>query len=65
MFRVAERHDLEPRLATIDPQALDSFIDGWAQEDQNGKDMFSRARNALREEFDLDRLSARFQSAFV
>lgn len=65
MFRVAERHDLEPRLATIDPQALDSFIAGWAQEDQNGKEMFVRASNALREEFNLNQLSARFQAAFV
>jgi hypothetical protein len=64
MFRVAERHDLEPRVATIDPEELDSFIDAWANEDQNSNERFVKARNALREEFDLDQLSARFQSAF-
>jgi hypothetical protein len=65
MFRVAERHDLEPRLATINPQELDSFIDAWAVADQNGKERFVKARNALQEEFDLEQLSARFQSAFA
>src|SRR5215212_279981 len=31
MFRVAERYDLTPRLATTDPEALDAFIEAWAE----------------------------------
>lgn len=63
VFRVAERHDLTPRLASIDREALDVFVDEWA----NGKspDAFDRAKNALHEEFDIERLAARFQSAFT
>jgi hypothetical protein len=65
VFRVAERHDLTPRLASIEPEALDVFIEHWAEGNQNGADTLIRAKNALREEFDIDALAARFQSAFV
>jgi hypothetical protein len=65
VFRVAERHDLMPRLASIDPQALDVFVEHWAEGNQNGADTLVRAKNALRDEFDIDALAARFQSAFV
>lgn len=65
VFRVAERHDLRPRLASIEPEALDVFIEDWAEGNQNGADTLVRAKNALREEFDIDALAARFQSAFV
>jgi hypothetical protein len=65
VFRVAERHDLMPRLASIDPQALDLFVEHWAEGKQNGADTIVRAKNALRDEFDIDALAARFQSAFV
>ncbi len=65
VFRVAERHDLMPRLASIDPQALDLFVEHWAEGKQNGADTLVRAKNALRDEFDIDALAARFQSAFV
>jgi hypothetical protein len=65
MFRVAERHDLTPRLATIDREALDSFVETWAEGNQNGAETLVRVKNALREEFDIDALAARFQSAFV
>ncbi len=65
VFRVAERHDLTPRLASIDPEALDTFVEHWAEGNQNGTEMLVRAQNALREEFDIDALAARFQSAFV
>jgi hypothetical protein len=63
MFRVAERHDLTPRLATIAPEALDRFVEEWAEGNQN--DTLDKAKSALREEFDIDALAARFQSAFV
>ncbi|HEX3253055.1 MAG TPA: glycosyltransferase [Pyrinomonadaceae bacterium] len=63
MFRVAERHDLTPRLATIAPEALDRFVEEWAEGNQN--ETLAKARSALREEFDIDALAARFQSAFV
>ena len=65
VFRVAERHDLTPRLSTIEPEVLDTFVEHWAQDEQNGADTLVRARNALREEFDIDALAARFQSAFI
>ena len=65
VFRVAERYDLTPRLATINPEALDTFVDAWAQGNQNGNETIVKARSALLEEFDLERLAARFQAAFA
>ena len=65
VFRVAERYNLTPRLATIDHEALDLFVEDWAEGDQNGTDSLARAKNALDEEFDIDTLAARFQAAFV
>lgn len=65
VFRVAERYDLTPRLATIDPEALDAFVDVWAEGKQNGSETIVNARSALLEEFDIERLAARFQAAFA
>jgi len=65
MFRVAERYDLTPRLATIAPEALDRFVEQWAEENQNGVEILARAGNAVRGEFDIEQLAARFQAAFV
>ncbi|HEV8203548.1 MAG TPA: glycosyltransferase [Pyrinomonadaceae bacterium] len=68
VFRVAERYDLTPRLATIDAQALDAFVEDWADGKQNGADSPARATNALAAldgEFDIDTLARRFQSAFI
>jgi hypothetical protein len=65
MFRVAERYDLMPRLATIAPQELDRFVEQWAEGNHNGAEVHARARNALREEFDINTLATRFQAAFV
>lgn len=65
VFRVAERYDLTPRLASIDPEALDGFVESWAEGKQNGRDTMLRAKNALLEEFDIDRLSKTFQAAFA
>ena len=31
VFRVAERYDLTPRLASIDPVVLDGFVESWAE----------------------------------
>ena len=64
VFRVAERYDLTPRLATINPDALDTFVDAWAEGKQNGGEP-AKARSALQKEFDLERLAARFQAAFA
>jgi len=63
VFRVAERYDLTPRLATIDPIALDAFVETWAN--GNGATCTVKAKRALQEEFDIDRLAARFQAAFT
>jgi hypothetical protein len=65
VFQVAERYDLTPRLATIDAAALDAFVEQWAEGNQDGADSLVRAKNALNQEFDIDTLAARFQSAFV
>lgn len=65
VFRVAERYNLTPRLATIDPEALDAFIEKWAEGNQNGSDSLARAKHALDQEFDINALAARFQAAFV
>ena len=65
VFRVAERHDLNPRLASIEPDALDAFVETWADGNQNGVDTLVKVKSALREEFDIDALAARFQSAFI
>jgi len=62
---VAERYDLTPRLATNDPASLDAFVDAWAQASDNNDERMLKAKNALCEEFDLERLSARFQAAFA
>jgi Glycosyltransferase Family 4 len=63
VFRVAERYDLTPRLATIEPAALDAFVETWAN--GNGANCMDKAKRALREEFDIDRLAAQFQAAFT
>jgi hypothetical protein len=65
VFQVAERYDLRPRLATIEARALDVFVEQWAEGKQNGVDSLARAKKALNQEFDIDTLAARFQSAFV
>ena len=64
-FRVAERYDLTPRLASINADALDGFLDRWMQADGNGNESAPNVQRALREEFDLKRLATRFQAAFV
>jgi glycosyltransferase involved in cell wall biosynthesis len=64
VFSVAERYDLMPRLSTIDPQALDAFVEAWAEGKQNGTETIAKAQSALQEEFNIDTLAARFQAAF-
>ncbi len=41
----------------INPEALDAFVETWAEADQNGRETIAKARNALLEEFDIDRLA--------
>jgi hypothetical protein len=65
VFRVAERYDLTPRLATINPEALDDFIDAWEEANQNDEESILKARSALTAEFDIDRLAKSFQAAFA
>ena len=65
VFSVAERYDLTPRLASVNPEALDAFVEAWAEGNQNGAERFAKARSALLEEFDVEKLAARFQSAFI
>jgi len=63
VFRVAERYDLAPRLATIEPTALDAFVETWAN--GNGANCTEKTKRALQDEFDIDRLAARFQAALT
>jgi hypothetical protein len=65
VYRVAERYDLTPRLATIDREALDEFVETWVHARRNGHDSELKAKRALQEEFNLPRLAARFQAAFA
>lgn len=65
VFRVAERHNLTPRLASVDREALDAFVETWANGNSHDGETSARAKNALHEEFDIERLAARFQSAFA
>ena len=62
VFRVAERYDLTPRLASINPEALDAFVETWAKD---GVQSNGAAKKALVEEFDIERLSKNFQAAFA
>ena len=62
VFRVAERYDLTPRLASINPEALDAFVETWAKD---GVQSNGAAKKALLEEFDIERLSKNFQAAFA
>lgn len=64
VFRVAERYDLKPRIATIEPRALDAFVEDWMNADQEHGQR-RKAQQAVVEEFDIDELSRKFQSAFV
>lgn len=64
-FKVAERHDLSPRLATTNPKALDKFVEDWANRKVNAVEPIMGARTALLEEFDINRLSRNFQAAFI
>lgn len=65
VFRVAERYDLTPRLATINPDALDDFIDRWADANDNDEESLTKAQSALTTEFDIARLAKSFQAAFA
>src|SRR5678816_4549492 len=65
VFQVAERYDLTPRVASIDPEALDAFIEAWVEAEQDLTETRLKARSALQEEFDIDRLSKSFQAAFA
>jgi hypothetical protein len=64
LFQVAERYDLNPRLATVDPAALDEFIERWQTEPECAADRFSKASAALAREFDINILASSFQAAF-
>lgn len=65
IFKIAERYDLTPRLATVDARELDQFVASWAQTNGDRNGSMAKAQRALTEEFDLQRLAARFQAAFV
>jgi len=65
LFQVAERYDLKPRLSTIDPTALDTFLEKWHRDEYDVDDYFSKAKAALVQEFDIKSLSQSFQQAFV
>jgi hypothetical protein len=65
VFRVAERYDLSPRLATIEANALDAFVKSWSEGKLNDIGNHERVKLALTQEFDIGTLAASFQTAFV
>jgi len=65
VFRIAERYDLNPRLATIDDNKLDEFVTQWAEGKFNDLHNDEDVKRALSSEFDLKTLAANFQSAFI
>jgi hypothetical protein len=65
VFRIAERYDLNPRLATLDDSELDAFVTHWAEGNFDNSHNDEGVRRALSLEFDLKSLAADFQSAFV
>jgi hypothetical protein len=65
LYQVAERYDLTPRLATTDPKELDNFIGEWTAERHPDPSVCDKARKALSQEFDKQKLALKFQSAFA
>lgn len=65
VYGVAERYDLTPRLATINPDALDEFVESWTTAGRQGNESALKVRRALQEEFYLRPLATRFQAAFA
>jgi hypothetical protein len=65
VFRFAQRYDLKPRLASIDADALDGFVNSWMQTNENANRNVLNVQLALHEEFDLKQLATRFQAAFI
>jgi hypothetical protein len=65
VFRIAERYDLNPRLATIDESKLDEFVTQWAEGKFNDSHNEEGVKRALSSEFDLRTLAENFQSAFI
>lgn len=65
IFQLAERYDLQPRLATTDTVAVDRFVENWAGRGANFEDCLAKAARALKAEFDPHELTSRFQSAFA
>jgi len=65
VFRIAERYDLNPRLATIEDTELDAFVMDWAEGKLDNSRNGESVRRALSLEFDLKSLAANFQAAFV
>ena len=65
LYKVAERYDLKPRMATLDAKQLDDFIETWTSQSNAEPPTFDKARTALREEFDRRMLASRFQSALA
>ena len=65
VFHIAERYDLNPRLATIDGSELDGFVTQWAEGKLKESHNDAGIKRALSSEFNLKTLAANFQSAFV
>jgi len=64
-FRLAERHDLSPRVGSQNGAELDQFIEGWINGNGHGREAQSRAMRALTEEFDITKLAREFQASLV
>ena len=65
LYQVAERYDLQPRLATVDATLLDNFVEKWTSQVNTAAPEDHNVKRALIEEFDRQKLASHFQSAFA
>jgi hypothetical protein len=65
VFQLAERYDLKPRLASIEPESLDAFVAGWLDGKLDDLANPEKTKLALTQEFNLQKLATTFQSAFI
>lgn len=65
VYQLAERYDLKPRLASIEAKSLDTFVAGWLEGKLTDLANAEKAKLALTQEFNLQKLATTFQSAFI
>lgn len=64
-YNLAKRFGLEPRLTSVNPTEIESFVTTWAEGGLNITGWQTRAENAIKAEFDPTIVISRFQAAFA